>query len=51
VGQRLSTHLGDRARYEAAKQARAVFGARGQKRADFANEVASDVLGCWTEDE
>lgn len=26
----------------------AVFGANGQQRADFAYEVASDVLGCWT---
>jgi hypothetical protein len=29
----------------------AVFGANDQKRADFAYEVASDVLGCWTGDE
>lgn len=28
----------------------AVFGAQGQKRADFAYEIASDVLGCWTGD-
>lgn len=28
----------------------AVFGADGQKRTDFANEIASDVLGCWTGD-
>ncbi len=26
----------------------AVFGAEQQKRTDLANEVASDVLGCWT---
>ena len=29
----------------------AVFGPDGQRRADFAYEVASDVLGCWTGDE
>lgn len=29
----------------------AVFGPSGQQRADFAYEVASDVLGCWTGDE
>lgn len=29
----------------------AVFGADSQKRADFAYEVASVVLGCWTGDE
>jgi hypothetical protein len=29
----------------------AVFGANQQKRADFAYEVASVVLGCWTGDE
>jgi hypothetical protein len=29
----------------------AVFGASAQKRTDFAYEVASDVLGCWTGDE
>ena len=28
----------------------AVFGADRQKRTDFANEIASDVLGCWTGD-
>jgi hypothetical protein len=27
-----------------------VFGANDQKRTDLANEVASDVLGCWTGD-
>lgn len=27
------------------------FGDQGQKRADFAYEVASDVLGCWTGDD
>jgi hypothetical protein len=27
-----------------------VFGVNDQKRADFAYEVASDVLGCWTGD-
>jgi hypothetical protein len=26
----------------------AVFGAQQQKRTDLANEIASDVLGCWT---
>lgn len=25
-----------------------VFGTQGQKRTDFAYEIASDVLGCWT---
>ena len=29
----------------------AVFGAEQQKRTDLANEIASDVLGCWTGDE
>ena len=29
----------------------AVFGASKQKRTDFAYEVASDVLGCWTGNE
>jgi hypothetical protein len=29
----------------------AVFGAEHQKRTDLANEIASDVLGCWTGDE
>ncbi|UQX86931.1 hypothetical protein M6D93_11505 [Jatrophihabitans telluris] len=29
----------------------AVFGANQQKRTDLANEVASDVLGCWTGNE
>jgi hypothetical protein len=29
----------------------AVFGAEQQKRTDLANEVASDVLGCWTGNE
>jgi hypothetical protein len=28
----------------------AVFGAQQQKRADFAYELASDILGCWTGD-
>lgn len=28
----------------------AVFGADQQKRTDLANEIASDVLGCWTGD-
>jgi hypothetical protein len=28
----------------------AVFGTQGQKRADFAYEIASDILGCWTGD-
>jgi len=28
----------------------AVFGSQQQKRTDFAYEVASDVLGCWTGD-
>jgi hypothetical protein len=28
----------------------AVFGARDQRRTGLANEVASDVLGCWTGD-
>jgi hypothetical protein len=28
----------------------AVFGTQGQKRTDFAYEIASDVLGCWTGD-
>jgi len=27
------------------------FGANGQRRTDLANEIASDVLGCWTGDE
>ncbi len=27
-----------------------VFGAQQQKRADFAYEIASDILGCWTGD-
>ena len=27
-----------------------VFGANGQRRTDLANEIASDVLGCWTGD-
>ncbi len=26
----------------------AVFGSQSQKRADFAYEIASDILGCWT---
>lgn len=26
-----------------------VFGSEGQKRTDLAYEIASDVLGCWTE--
>ena len=26
-----------------------VFGPEGQKRTDLAYEIASDVLGCWTE--
>ena len=25
-----------------------VFGAQGEKRSDFAYEIASDILGCWT---
>jgi hypothetical protein len=29
----------------------AVFGPQQQKRTDLANEIASDVLGCWTGDE
>lgn len=28
----------------------AVFGSQGQKRSDFAYEIASDILGCWTGD-
>lgn len=28
----------------------AVFGSQGQKRTDLAYEIASDVLGCWTND-
>jgi len=28
-----------------------VFGSEQQKRSDLAYEIASDVLGCWTEDE
>jgi len=28
----------------------AVFGSQQQRRTDFAYEVASDVLGCWTGD-
>ncbi|SDJ28338.1 hypothetical protein SAMN05444157_2630 [Frankineae bacterium MT45] len=28
----------------------AQFGSQGEKRSDFAYEVASDVLGCWTGD-
>jgi hypothetical protein len=27
-----------------------VFGVDRQKRTDLANEIASDVLGCWTGD-
>jgi hypothetical protein len=27
-----------------------VFGSNGQRRTDLANEIASDVLGCWTGD-
>jgi hypothetical protein len=27
------------------------FGANGQRRTDLANEIASDVLGCWTGDQ
>ncbi len=27
-----------------------VFGTQQQKRADFAYEIASDILGCWTGD-
>lgn len=33
-----------------ATQLPAQFGSQHEKRADFAYEVASDVLGCWTGD-
>jgi hypothetical protein len=32
-----------------ASQLPAVFGTQSQKRTDFAYEIASDILGCWTE--